>query len=51
MKKALVLILTLLFATAAFGQTSVFFEGSFDDAMKKASTDGKLILIDFFQYG
>ncbi len=51
MKKAAAFILTLLFATSAFAQNSVWFEGSFEDAKMKAKSEGKLIIIDFYSDG
>ncbi len=51
MKRALVVLLTLLFASVAYGQESIWFDGTFDEAKVKAKNEGKLILIDFFAYG
>ncbi|MFC1554696.1 hypothetical protein ACFL7D_08695 [candidate division KSB1 bacterium] len=51
MKKALIILLTLLFATTVFAQGSVWFTGSFDDAKNQAAKEGKLLLIDFYSDG
>jgi len=51
MRKLVTFLLILLFATSAFGQSSVWFNGSFDDAKKKAENEGKLLLINFYSDG
>jgi hypothetical protein len=51
MKKTLAFLLVLLIASAAFGQSSVWFNGTFDEAKKEAQKEGKPILIDFWQDG
>ncbi len=50
MRKA-AFLLVLLFATSAFAQQSVFFDGDFAAAKVEAQKEGKHILIDFFSYG
>ncbi len=49
MKKSASLALCLLVLSSASAQT--FFPGSFDEALAKAKTEGKKVLIDFFSGG
>jgi len=49
MKKLAAVLMFCLLATAAFGQS--WFQGSFDEALAKAKSEGKLVLIDFFSGG
>ncbi len=49
MKKVALLSILLLFASAAFGQ--VWFKGTFDEALAKAKSEKKLVLIDFYSSG
>ena len=51
MKRAIAFIVILLCAQVVFGQESVWFQGSFDDAKAQAQKEDKLILIDFFSDG
>jgi len=51
MKKVVTFLFILLFASSAFAQSSVWFDGSFDDAKAKAEKEGKLILINFYSDG
>ena len=48
MKKILAGCLLLAIASSASAQ--VFFEGSFEEAMDKAKTENKKVLIDFHSY-
>jgi len=48
MKKALTLSLVLVLASMASAQT--WFKGSLDQAVAKAKSDHKLVLIDFYSY-
>ncbi len=47
MKKFLTVVLLLMFVSMSFAQESVFYKGTFDDALKKAAKENKLIVIDF----
>jgi hypothetical protein len=49
MKKALGLSMVLVFATAATPQT--WFKGTLDQAIAKAKTENKLVLLDFYSGG
>jgi Skp family chaperone for outer membrane proteins len=49
MKKALVLFLLLILASAASAQT--WFQGTVDQAVAKAKSENKLVLVDFFSGG
>jgi hypothetical protein len=49
MKKIASLSILLLFASAAFGQA--WFKGTLDDALAKAKSEKKLVLIDFYSSG
>jgi len=51
MKKALFVLLALLFAVSAFAQNSVWFEDSFDAAKAEAEKLGKLLIVDFYSDG
>jgi hypothetical protein len=48
MKRLIPIILLILFAAGAFGQTTLWFDGSFEQAQQKAEKDGKLILTFFY---
>ena len=48
MKKALMLSLVLALASMASAQN--WFKGSLDQAVAKAKSDHKLVLIDFYSY-
>ena len=50
MKKLFVLTLLLIFLSS-FGVAQNWFEGSLDDAVAKAKSENKLVLIDFFSDG
>lgn len=50
MKKLFVLSLLLIFLSS-FGIAQNWFQGNLDDAVAKAKTEGKLVLIDFFSDG
>ncbi len=50
MKRLLVLPLLLIFLSS-FGVAQNWFQGSLDDAVAKAKSEDKLILIDFFSDG
>jgi hypothetical protein len=50
MKKLFVLSLLLIFLSS-FGVAQNWFEGSLDDAVAKAKSENKLVLIDFFSDG
>jgi hypothetical protein len=50
MKKLFVLTLLLVFLSS-LGVAQNWFQGSLDDAVAKAKTEGKLVLIDFFSDG
>ena len=49
MKKALGLSMVLVLATAATAQT--WFKGTLDQAIAKAKTENKLVLLDFYAAG
>jgi len=49
MKKFAAILMFCLLATAAFGQS--WFQGTFDEALGKAKSEGKMVLIDFFSGG
>jgi hypothetical protein len=49
MKKAVLFSILLLFASAAFGQ--VWFKGTYDEALAKAKSEKKLVLVDFYSSG
>ena len=49
MKKALTLSMVLVFAATAPAQT--WFKGTLDQAVAKAKTENKLVLIDFYSAG
>ena len=48
MKKTLTVSLVLVLAAAASAQ--VFFQGTFDEALAKAKSENKKILVDFYSY-
>jgi len=49
MKKALVLFLMLILASVAWAQN--WFTGTLDQALAKAKSENKLLLVDFFSGG
>jgi hypothetical protein len=49
MKKALLALAVLVLATAASAQT--WFKGTLDQAIAKAKTEKKLVLLDFYSSG
>jgi len=49
MKKIAVALMFFVLAASAFGQS--WFQGSLDEALAKAKSEGKLVLIDFFSGG
>ncbi len=49
MKKIVVLSVFFLLAYTAFGQN--WFKGTLDEAMAKAKTENKKVLVDFFSGG
>ena len=49
MKKVALISILLLFASAAFAQ--VWFKGTYDEALAKAKTEKKLVLVDFYSSG
>ena len=51
MRKLLILLISFLFASTAFAQESVWFDGNYEDAKIAADKTGKMILIDFYQDG
>ncbi|MDZ7340223.1 MAG: hypothetical protein ONB27_02615 [candidate division KSB1 bacterium] len=51
MKKTLTLLIVSLFALPLLAQNSIWFNGSFDEAMATAAKEGKMILIDFYSAG
>lgn len=48
MRKALIVMSILALASAASAQ--VFFTGTFDEALAKAKTENKKVLVDFYSY-
>jgi hypothetical protein len=50
MKKALLVLLVLVLASAAFAQSPNWFKGNLDGAIAKAKADHKLVLVDFYSY-
>jgi hypothetical protein len=50
MKKALLLVMVLVLASAAFAQSPNWFKGTLDEAIAKAKADRKLVLVDFYSY-
>jgi hypothetical protein len=49
MKKTLTLSMVLVLATTASAQT--WFKGTLDQAVAKAKTESKLVLVDFYSAG
>ncbi len=49
MKKVLTLSVVFVFAASAHAQT--WFKGTLDQAVAKAKTENKLVLIDFYSAG
>jgi hypothetical protein len=49
MKKVALFSILLLFASAAFGQA--WFKGTLDEALAKAKSEKKLVLINFYSSG
>jgi len=49
MKKGLALVFGLVLASAASAQT--WFQGTLDQAVAKAKSENKLVLVDFFSGG
>lgn len=49
MKKTLVFLSVLALASAAMAQN--WFQGTLDQAVAKARSEGKLVLVDFFSGG
>jgi hypothetical protein len=49
MKKALILMMVLVLASLASAQT--WFKGSLDQAVAKAKSENKLVLVDFYSGG
>jgi hypothetical protein len=49
MKKAILITLVLVLASAATAQTA-WFKGTLDQAVAKAKADHKLVLVDFYSY-
>ncbi len=49
MKKALILAMVLVLASLAPAQT--WFKGSLDQAVAKAKSENKLVLVDFYSGG
>jgi hypothetical protein len=50
MKRA-ALAIALLLAFAAAASAQVWFPGSFDEALAKAKTENKLVIVDFYSDG
>jgi len=50
MKKALA-FLAIMFLIASFAAAQDWFKGSLDQAVAKAKTENKLVLLDFFSGG
>jgi len=51
MKSALAVSVALLLAVTAFSAETIWFEGSFDDALQLAKSQNKLVLVDFSAHG
>ena len=49
MKKALILLMVLVLASLVSAQS--WFKGSLDQAVAKAKSENKLVLVDFFSGG
>jgi len=49
--KRTILGLALVLILASTASPQDWFKGSLDDAVAKAGTEGKKVLIDFFSYG
>jgi hypothetical protein len=49
MKKVALFSILLLFASVAFAQ--VWFKGTLDEALAKAKSEKKLVLVDFYSSG
>jgi len=49
--KRTVLGFALLLSIASAVSAQAWFKGSLDDAVAKAGTEGKKVLMDFFSYG
>jgi hypothetical protein len=48
MRKVAIIVGLLLLATSALAQSSIWFNGSWEDAQARAKAENKLILIDFY---
>jgi len=48
MKKAV--FLTLLLVLVSTASAEIWFKGTLDQAVAKAKTEGKLVLVDFYSY-
>ncbi|HSA96530.1 MAG TPA: hypothetical protein VLJ16_10780 [Acidobacteriota bacterium] len=44
------LSLLLMFALVSAASAEIWFKGTLDQAVAKAKTEGKLVLIDFYSY-
>ena len=48
MKKYILNFIILIFFSPLFSQQSIWFQGTFEEAIKKAQKENKMILIDFY---
>ena len=51
MRKMIAVAILVLLATSLFAQSTVWFEGSFEDAKTKATKENKHLLVDFYSDG
>lgn len=50
MKKAALLSLLLTVVLVSAASAEIWFKGTLDQAVAKAKTEGKLVLVDFYSY-
>ena len=48
MRKCLAVTLFTLFGISAFGQGTQWFKGSFDEALEKAGSENKMVVVYFY---
>lgn len=51
MKKAFTLTVLLVFVLVSFASAQNWFKGTLDQAVAKAKTENKLVLVDFYSSG
>ena len=48
--KKIIVVLSLLLALVSLASAEIWFKGTLDQAVAKAKTEGKLVLVDFYSY-